>query len=73
MIARGAIYEGMMMNTTAVDRIADKELLYAIGMTVEGFAVLTWRSDEGVEHAELDPNSADVKEALALIRRVIWG
>lgn len=53
----------------------DNGIDYSLAMYDDGVCVLTWYSSYEREQcsAELDPNSADVKEALALIRKIVWG
>jgi len=47
---------------------------YGISVTDDGYAIVTWHDEQGeVQDAELDVESADVKEALALLRKIIWG
>lgn len=47
---------------------------YAIAMTEEGYALVQWHDSNNVfVSEELDIESADVKEALALIRKIVWG
>jgi len=48
---------------------------YGLTVTKEGYALVQWHdADNGdLQQAELDPESADVKEAIALIRKIIWG
>lgn len=53
----------------------DNGVDYGLAMFDDGVCVLTWYSEYEKEAcpAELDPNSPDVKEALALIRKIVWG
>lgn len=47
---------------------------YGLVVNEDGYAVVQWHDEEGeLVTAELDPNSKDVKEALGLIRKIIWG
>lgn len=47
---------------------------FGITMNAEGWAVVAWRDDDGnYVDAELDPECDDVKDALRIIRKIIWG